>query len=157
MRKALQEYSSALEEGKADILGLYMVQQLTDKGELTNDFKDNMVTFMAGIFRSVRFGAASAHGKANMIRFNFFKEKGAFSRNDDGTFKVNFDKMEIAMRELSNLILTLQGNGDYIGVGLLVKEKGVISNELQLDLDRLVTKGIPVDVVFMQGVSVLRL
>ena len=61
------------------------------------------------------------------------------------------------MRELSNLILTLQGNGDYIGVGLLVKEKGVISNELQLDLDRLVTKGIPVDVVFMQGVSVLRL
>lgn len=157
VRKALQEYSSALEEGKADILGLYMVQQLTDKGELTNDFKDNMVTFMAGIFRSVRFGAASAHGKANMIRFNFFKEKGAFSRNDDGTFKVNFDKMEIAMRELSNLILTLQGNGDYIGVGLLVKEKGVISNELQLDLDRLVTKGIPVDVVFMQGVSVLRL
>ena len=157
VRKALQEYSSALEEGKADILGLYMVQQLTDKGELTNDFKDNMVTFMAGIFRSVRFGAASAHGKANMIRFNFFKEKGAFSRNDDGTFKVNFDKMEIAMRELSNLILTLQGNGDYFGVGLLVKEKGVISNELQLDLDRLVTKGIPVDVVFMQGVSVLRL
>ena len=134
-----------------------MVQQLTDKGELTNDFKDNMVKFMAGIFRSVRFGAASAHGKANMIRFNFFKEKGAFSRNDDGTFKVNFDKMEIAMRELSNLILTLQGNGDYIGVGLLVKEKGVISIELQLDLDRLVTKGIPVDVVFMQGVSVLRL
>jgi hypothetical protein len=157
VRKALQEHSSALEEGKADILGLYMVQQLTDKGELTNDFKDNMVTFMAGIFRSVRFGASSAHGKANMVRFNFFKEKGAFSRNDDGTFKVNFDKMEIAMRELSNLILTLQGNGDYIGVGLLVKEKGVISNELQVDLDRLVTKGIPVDVVFMQGVSVLGL
>ena len=78
VRKALQEYSSALEEGKADILGLYMVQQLTDKGELTNDFKDNMVTFMAGIFRSVRFGAASAHGKANMIRLISLKKKVLF-------------------------------------------------------------------------------
>ena len=157
VRTSLKEHASALEEGKADILGLYMIQQLTIKGELTDDFKDNMVTFMAGIFRSVRFGASSAHGKANMIRFNFFKEKGAFTRNDDGTFKVNFEKMEIAMTEMSNLILTLQGNGDYDGVALLVKEKGIVSEELQADLDRLGAKGIPVDVVFEQGVSVLGL
>jgi len=157
VRTSLKEHASALEEGKADILGLYMIQQLTEKGELTDDFKDNMVTFMAGIFRSVRFGASSAHGKANMIRFNFFKEKGAFKRNDDGTFKVNFDRMEIAMKEMSNLILTLQGNGDYDGVDALVKDKGIVSDELQADLDRLGTKGIPVDVVFEQGVSVLGL
>ena len=157
VRTSLKEHASALEEGKADVLGLYMIQQLTIKGELTDDFKDNMVTFMAGIFRSVRFGASSAHGKANMIRFNFFKEKGAFTRNDDGTFKVNFEKMEIAMTEMSNLILTLQGNGDYDGVALLVKEKGIVSEELQADLDRLGAKGIPVDVVFEQGVSVLGL
>ncbi len=75
VRNALKEHSSALEEGKADVLGLYMIQQLTNKGELTGDIKDNMGTFMAGIFRSIRFGASSAHGKANMIRFNFFKEK----------------------------------------------------------------------------------
>ncbi|MDC9722906.1 MAG: Zn-dependent hydrolase [Urechidicola sp.] len=157
VRTALKNHSSALEEGKADILGLYMIQQLVDKGELKEDFKDNMVTFMAGIFRSVRFGASSAHGKANMIRFNFFKEKGAFTRNDDGTFKVNFDKMEIAMKEMSNLILTLQGNGDYDGVAKLVAEKGIISDELQADLDRLGTAGIPVDVVFEQGTEVLGL
>jgi hypothetical protein len=83
-----------------------------------------MVTFMAGIFRSVRFGASSAHGKANMIRFNFFKEKGAFTRNTDGTYKVNFDKMETAMKDLSNVILTLQGNGDYDGVADLVVKRG---------------------------------
>lgn len=157
VRNSLKEHASALEEGKADILGLYMIQQLTNKGELTGDFKDNMVTFLAGIFRSVRFGASSAHGRANMIRFNFFKEQGAFTRNDDGTFKVNFDKMEIAMKDMSNLILTLQGNGDYEGVAKLVAEKGVISNDLQADLDRLGVAGIPVDVIFEQGVDVLGL
>ncbi len=146
-----------MEEGKADILGLYMVQQLHKKGEIDGDIKDNMVTFMAGIFRSVRFGASSAHGKANMIRFNFFKEKGAFTRNEDGTYKVNFDKMETAMEELSNIILTLQGNGDYEGVAKLVAEKGVISDELQADLDRLSSANIPVDVVFDQGVEALGL
>src|SRR5690606_8277980 len=131
VRTALQEHASALEEGKADVLGLYMIQQLHAKGELTDDLKDNMVTFMAGIFRSVRFGASSAHGKANMIRFNFFKEQGAFTRNADGTYKVHFDKMITAMEALSKEILTLQGNGDYDGVAKLVKEQGEISAELQ--------------------------
>jgi len=157
VRTALKEHSSALEEGKADILGLYMIQQLINKGELTDDFKDNMVTFMAGIFRSVRFGASSAHGKANMVRFNFFKEKGAFERNANGTYKVDFEKMQSAMKELSNLILTLQGNGDYDGVAKLVDEKGVISPELQADLDRLGNANIPVDVIFEQGLDVLGL
>lgn len=157
VRTALKEHSSALEEGKADILGLYMIQQLNAKGELTEDLKDNMVTFMAGIFRSVRFGASSAHGKANMIRFNFFKEKGAFTRNADGTYKVNFDMMEVAMKDLSNLILTLQGNGDYDGVAKLVADKGVISTELQADLDRLSSVHIPVDVIFEQGIEALGL
>ena len=157
VREALKEHSSALEEGKADILGLYMVLQLHKKGELTDDMKDYMTTFMAGIFRSVRFGVSSAHGKANMIRFNFFKEKGAFTRNEDGTFTVNYDKMNKAMEELSSLILTLQGDGDYDGVAKLVTEKGVINEGLQKDLDRLTEAKIPVDVVFEQGASILGL
>ena len=157
VRISLKEHASALEEGKADILGLYMVQQLHSKGEITDDIKDNMVTFMAGIFRSVRFGASHAHGIANMIRFNYFKEEGAFTRNEDGTYKVNFDKMGVAMRDLSNLILTLQGNGDYEGVAKLVAEKGIVTDSLQADLDRLSDANIPVDVVFEQGVDVLGL
>jgi len=157
VRSALKEKASALEEGKADILGLYMVQQLHKKGEIEGDMKDYMTTFMASIFRSVRFGASSAHGVANMIRFNFFKEKGAFTKNEDGTYKVNYDKMEGAMKDLSNLILTLQGNGDYGGVTKLVDEKGKISADLQSDLDKLTKANIPVDVVFEQGVKVLGL
>jgi hypothetical protein len=157
VRNALKEHSSALEEGKADILGLYMIQQLINKGDLKQDFEDNMVTFMAGIFRSVRFGASSAHGKANMIRFNFFKEKAAFTRNEEGTYKVNFDKMESAMKDLSSLILTLQGDGNYDGVANLVAAKGIIPEELQADLDRLGAASIPVDVVFEQGIEALGL
>lgn len=157
VRQALQEHSSAIEEGKADILGLYMVEQLHEKGELTGDLKDNMVTFMASIFRSIRFGASSAHGKANMIRFNFFQEKGAFTRNEDGTYKINFDKMHSAMEELSNLILTLQGDGNYADVTTLINEKCVISDQLQSDLDCLSKSNIPVDVVYEQGIEVLGL
>lgn len=157
VRNALKEKASALEEGKADILGLYMVQQLHKKGEIKGDMKDYMTTFMASIFRSVRFGASSAHGVANMIRFNFFKEKGAFTKNEDGTYKVNYEKMEGAMKDLSNLILTLQGNGDYEGVTKLVEEKGKISADLQKDLDKLSKANIPVDVIFEQGAKVLGL
>lgn len=157
VRSSLKELASALEEGKADVLGLYMVLQLHKKGEIDGDIKDYMTTFMTSIFRSVRFGASSAHGKANMIRFNFFKEKGAFAKNNNGTYKVDYDKMEVAMEDLSGLILTLQGNGDYDGVAKLVAEKGIISPDLQKDLDMLSKADIPVDVVFEQGVEVLGL
>jgi hypothetical protein len=110
---------------------------------------------MAGILRSVRFGAASAHGKANMQCFNFFKENGAFIRNNNGTYKVDFSKFEAAMNKLSGVILTLQGNGDKGAVEKTQKEMAVISPELQGDLDKLTQKGIPVDIVFEQGVDVL--
>jgi len=158
VRKALKEHSSALEEGKADMLGLYMVRQLHNKGEIEGDLRSYYTTFMAGIFRSVRFGSASAHGKANMIRFNFFKEYGAFSKDaETGKYMIDFDKFEDAMDALSELILTLQGNGDYDAVGKLVAEKANISEDLQKDLDRLQEAGIPVDIVFDQGIKVLGL
>ncbi len=156
VRDALKEQNSHLEEGKADILGLYMVNQLLKKGELEGQKEDYMVTFLAGIFRSVRFGA-SAHGSANMICFNYFKEHGAFKRTKEGTYIVDFAKMETAMNGLSELILTLQGNGDYEGVKKLTEQKGTISSELQKDLDKLKSAGIPDDIIFEQGVKVLGL
>lgn len=155
VKEALQEQYSWLEEGKADVLGLYMVTGLLKKGELEGDIKTFYTTYMAGILRSVRFGAASAHGKANMQCFNFFKENGAFIRNANGTYKVDFNKFETAMNKLSKLIITLQGNGDKAAVEKTQKEKAVIGAELQKDLDRLTQKGIPVDVIFEQGVDVL--
>ncbi len=156
VRKALKEHASAIEEGKADILGLFMINQLHQKGEIEGDLDSYYVTFMASIFRSVRFGASSAHGKANMIRFNFFKEKGAFVRDETtGTYRLMHDQFQQATDELSELILTLQGDGDYEAVINLVTEKGIIDTQLQADLDRLTEQNIPVDIVFEQGVVVL--
>jgi hypothetical protein len=152
VRHALKEQYSAIEEGKADILGLYLVTRLNEMGEFTEtDLMDNYVTFMAGIFRSVRFGAASAHGKANMIRFNFFQEKEAFVKNEDGTYSIDIEKMKQASAELTQLILKIQGDGDYDAAKALVDEKGVIKSGLQADLDKLSDLGIPVDIVFEQG------
>jgi hypothetical protein len=158
VRQALKEHASALEEGKADVLGLYMIRQLLEKGVITEGvLEDYYVTFMAGIFRSVRFGASSAHGKANMIRFNFFAEYGAFSRDEKGLYLVDMAKMGEAIDALSKLILTLQGNGDYQGVANLVANKGIIKQKLTADLQRLTEASIPVDITFIQGKKVLGL
>ena len=152
VRAALKEHASALEEGKADILGLYMVQSLLEKGEITEGtLEDYYVTFMAGIFRSVRFGASSAHGKANMIRFNYFAQEGAFEKTEKGMYRVNMDKMQAAVKSLSQKILTLQGDGDYKGVSELVEKMGVIKPELASDLAKLEKADIPVDIHFNQG------
>ena len=157
VREALREHASPMEEGKADVVGLHMVTQLFERGELTeHSVEHHYVTFLAGIFRSVRFGAASAHGRANMVRFNYFREHGAFSRDEaTGRYRVDFEAMRDAVAGLSELILTLQGDGDYEGVAALIEEKGVVPPELQADLDRLDAAGIPRDIVFEQGVSVL--
>ncbi len=159
VREALRDAASSMEEGKADVLGLYMVTELHKAGELGDvDLRDNYVTFMAGIFRSIRFGAASAHGKANMVRFNFFLDKGAFVRDaSTGTYRVDFDRMERAMTDLSRLILTLQGDGDYEGATELANTSGVIGEQLQSDLDRLTAASIPVDITFRQGIAELGL
>ncbi len=153
VRQALKEHASALEEGKADILGLYMVQKLRENGEITEgEIMDNYVTFLAGIFRSIRFGASSAHGRANMIRFNYFSDAGAFTRDPDtGTYRVNVVEFEQAIKNLGNDILVLQGNGSYDAVAAFVAEKGNVSSELQADLNRLDAISIPVDIIYQQG------
>lgn len=158
VRQALKETYSAIEENKADILGLFMVTQLAKMGELgEKDLMDNYVTFMAGIFRSVRFGAASAHGKANMMRFYFFQEMGAFTRNPQtGTYRVDFDKMTEAMNALAENILVMQGNGDYEGAKRMLDEMGYIKDELQADLDRINKQNIPIDIRFKQGFDMLQ-
>lgn len=153
VREALKDCYTSIEEGKADILGLWCVYQLNQMGELgQKQMMDNYVTFMAGIFRSVRFGAASAHGKANMMRFNFFQDFGAFERDSiSGTYSVNFEKMQEAMLISAGQILKIQGDGDYATAKKLIEEQGIIRDELQQDLNRIGEAGIPRDIVFEQG------
>jgi hypothetical protein len=159
VREALQNYYSSIEEGKADILGLYIVTKLYEMGELNSgELMDNYVTFMAGIFRSARFGIASSHGKANMMRFYFFEERGAFLRDEaTGTFKVDFEKMKTAMDELTEKILIIQGDGNYEAAKAWVESDGMITESLQKDLDRINSAGIPRDIRFKQGKEMLGL
>jgi hypothetical protein len=158
VRKALREQYSPLEEAKADILGLFLVTKLHEMGEFRDtELMDNYVTFMAGFFRSVRFGAASAHGKANMMTFNYFLEEGAFSRSEDGTYAIDMEKMMEASRKLTGKILMAQGNGDYDMVKEWISSEGVVKPQLQADLDRITEKGIPVDIYFEMGPQMLGL
>jgi hypothetical protein len=158
VRESLKEVYSSLEEGKADILGLYMIGKLIQMKQLEGNMNEHYVTFMAGILRSIRFGTSSAHGKANLLRFNFFQDFGAFTRDPQtGTYKVNFEKMPLAVNELSKQILSLQANGDYEGAKKFAEEKTHLNPDLEKDLARLKDANIPVDLVFEQGLEVLGL
>lgn len=157
VRQALKEQYTTLEEGKADILGLYLEMKLKEMGELEIDMMNEYTTFMAGIFRSIRFGASSAHGKANLIRFNYFKEKGAFTVDSAGTYRINPELMSDAVNSLSNLILTIQGDGDYEKAVEMVNQYSVMDEDLKAALKRIEEKDIPVDIVFEQGVEMLGL
>jgi hypothetical protein len=152
VRAALKERAGALEEGKADILGLYMLRQLQAQGELGRPSMDeNYTTFLASLFRSIRFGAGDSHGRANVVAFNFLQRMGAFTRDGNGRYRVDAERMRAGADSLSRRILTLQGDGDYAGVGALNAELGVIGPVLQQDLDRLKSRGIPVDILYDQG------
>jgi len=157
VREALKENYSAIEEGKADILGLFLVIKLKEMGEIDNDLMDNYTTFLAGIFRSIRFGTASAHGKANLIRFNYFKEMGAFYINENGRYSVNYNEFQKAVNSLSELILTIQGDGDYDKANEIISRYGIIDADLENALNKIEEKDIPVDIVFEQGMKVLGL
>ena len=136
-----------------------MIEQLAKMGELKeHEMMDNYVTFLAGIFRSVRFGAASAHGKANMVRFHFFQERGAFTRDSaTGLYQVNGEKMSAAVEALARELLVLQGDGNAEGAAKMLAEQGVIDPELQGDLDRINEANIPIDIRFEQGPALLGL
>ena len=99
---------------------------------------------------------ASAHGRANAAEFSYLAERGAFTRDSaTGRYRVDFPRMRAAVDSLGARILRFQGDGDHEGVTAFMAERGKIPGTLQRDLDRLGTKGIPVDIVLEQGVGVL--
>lgn len=156
---ALKDYASNFEEGKADVLGLYLIDALSNRGELDKGkLMDSYVTFLAGMLRSVRFGASDAHGKANMIRFNFFAERGAFVRDPQtGRYRVDFDRMHDAMNALSAKLLTVQGDGDYAEAKRMTETMGMVKPQLAADLAKLRDANIPIDIRFEQGLPTLGL
>lgn len=158
VREALKDLAGSVEEGKADVLGLFLATRLKDVNELPDaDLMDNFVTYLAGLFRSVRFGAADAHGRANMAQFGFFKARGAFSRDStDGTYRVDPQKMREAIDAYSAKVLTMQGDGDYAAVAAFLPKPEAMDPQLKKDLAGLASADIPTDIVFRQGLDVLQ-
>lgn len=153
---AMGTEKTSWEEAKADILGLFMVCKLIEMGEITNITEEEAIsTYIAGILRSVRFGAASSHGKANMMCFNYMEQQGAFSRNAEGKFVIDFVKAKAAMNSWADLILTVQGDGNYEFATEFRSKNGGITPALQADLDKINNAGIPKDIRFRQGANVL--
>lgn len=155
---ALDTEKTSWEEAKADILGLFLTCNLIEKGEITGiGVEDAITTYIAGILRSVRFGAASSHGKANMMCFNYMEKEGAFTRNQDGSYHIDFEKAKAAINSWGALILKVQGDGDLDFATKFREENGGISAALQADLDKINNAGIPRDIRFSQGLKVLGL
>ena len=158
VRKALQNQYSAWEEAKADICGLYIVQTLIERGEIKDiTIEDAYVTYIAGLLRSVRFGATEAHGIANMMCFNYMQDKGAFTKDKDGKYVVNVKKMRTALEGWAALVLKTEGDGDYDVAKAYAEKNGKVRPDLAKDLKAIEKANIPVDIVYEQGLKVLGL
>jgi len=144
VRKALKERYSAIEECKADILGIYNQKHLFDMGIFkSDDLKKAMATYLPGLYRSIRFGAEEAHGKANLIQLNFLFEKGAIMKNSNGKFVINEDIFFEKCAELAKLVLTIEAEGNYKKAGEILEKYGKVNKDIQDAIDLL--KSIPRD------------
>ena len=157
-RQALGAQYSAWEEAKADVCGLFLTEQLIERGEITNStVAENYITFIAGILRSVRFGATEAHGVANIMCYNYFQEHGAFTRNAEGKYVIDVEKAREAARSWAALIIKIEGDGDLKAAMDYSSKNGKVSPELQKDLDAIRDANIPRDIIYKQGAKVLGL
>jgi hypothetical protein len=147
--QAMGDQKTSWEEAKADILGLFMVNKLIEMGEITDITKEESIaTFIAGIVRSVRFGSASSHGKANMMCFNYMEDNGAFSRNDEGKYVVDFEKAAAAIDSWAALILQTQATGNFEFAQSYAAENASIREALAAEVAKVNEAGIPRDIVF---------
>ena len=146
---AMGSEKTTWEEAKADILGLFMVSKLIDMGEITDITKEQSVaTFIAGIVRSVRFGFASSHGKANMMCYNFMEDFGAFTRDADGKYIIDFEKSAAAIDAWASLILETQATGNFEFAQKYSAENASIRETLSADIAKVNGAGIPRDIIF---------
>jgi hypothetical protein len=146
VRQELKDLYSAIEEAKADITGLFMLQYLYDHGldHGPNAERQLYTTYLAGTFRSVRFGVTEAHGKGMALQFNYLVDKGAIIINPDGTFAIDFAKIKDGVRALTHDLLTLEAEGNYAEAKRMLDTLGVIRPPMQKALDGL--KDLPTDI-----------
>jgi len=144
VRQSLKEQHAAIEEAKADVTGLFMLQYLFDRKLLPAAERPLYTTFLASSFRTLRFGVHEAHGKGMAMQVNYLTDKGAFVAKPDGTFTVDFTKVKGAVRDLVHDLLDVEATGDYARAKKMLDELGVIRPEMARALDKL--KDLPTDI-----------
>ena len=145
VRQALQASSSAIEEAKADISGLWALQYLVDKGVIGKELERTMyTTFLASAFRSIRFGINEAHGKGIALQLNHFLDTGAVVVAKDGTFAVVPGKIRESVTALTKQLMELQASGNRATAESMLAKLGVVRPEVKRVLDRL--EKVPVDI-----------
>jgi hypothetical protein len=146
-RQELKELYSAIEEAKADVTGLFMLQYLYEHKLIEGGAgaeRKLYTTFLASSFRSLRFGLNDAHGKGMAMQVNYLTDKGGFIARADGRFEVHLDKIKSAVRDLDHDLLTIEATGDYAGAKRMLAELGVVRPAMQKALANL--NDIPVDI-----------
>ncbi|MEO8098882.1 MAG: hypothetical protein ABI811_14365 [Acidobacteriota bacterium] len=144
VRGSLKELHSAIEEAKADVTGLFMMQYLYDQKLLPAEEQKLYTTFLASSFRTMRFGVHEAHGRGMALQFNYLTDKGAFVAGSDGTFSVDMGKVKGAVRDLVHDLLTIEATGDYAGAKKMLDELGVLRPALEQALAKLTD--LPTDI-----------
>jgi hypothetical protein len=150
IRIALKDTYSTIEEAKADIVGLYSISFLVKKGLLTEEQeKQSYATYIGSTFRSIRFGSSEDHARGNIIQFNFLRNKGGITFDEKtGHYGLDIAKFRDGVRDLSELLLTIEGRGDYAAAKRLIEEQGKLDEKTEAGLKRLA--GIPVDIEYKQ-------
>jgi len=146
-RAQLKELYAPIEEAKADVTGLFMLQYLYDHGLVQHEAageRQLYSTFLASTFRSVRFGLTEAHARGTALQFNYLADKGGFVANADGSFRVDFDKIKSAVRALDHDLLTLEAQGDYQAAKRFLDTLAVVRPPMQKALDQM--KNLPTDI-----------
>ena len=146
-RQELKELYATMEEAKADVTGLFMLQYLNDHGLVRHEAASERqlyTTYLASTFRSVRFGLTEAHARGTALQFNYLTDKGGFVADADGSFHVNFDRIKSAVRDLDHDLLTLEAQGDYQGAKRMLDSLAVVRPPMQKALDSM--KQSPTDI-----------
>jgi hypothetical protein len=145
-RKQLKELYSAIEEAKADMTGLWALQFMIDRGIIEKSMERTLyTTYLASMFRSVRFGITEAHGRGVALQFNYLTDEGAIKFNQaDGTFSIDHAKIKDSVRKLTSELLTMEAEGSYDKAKTILEKFAVIRPPMQQALDKL--KDVPVDI-----------
>ena len=145
VRQEFKDAYSTIEEAKADISGLFALQYLVDHQKLDKSLDQTMyVTYLASMFRSIRFGITEAHGRGVAIQLNYFLDNGGVTVAQDGTFAVNPERIKQNVLDLTRDLMTMQAVGDYAAAKQMMEKLAVVRPQTQTVLDRL--KGVPVDI-----------